>query len=74
MNKGIATSIVLLIGIAALSGCTTPLTNFEFAGDKDPVTVPQGPHTTVILDYWILSNKGGSFPNSFLIIECRNNC
>ena len=51
MNKGIITSIILLIVIATLSGCTFPFTDFEYAGDKDPVTVPQGTHNTVILDF-----------------------
>lgn len=50
MNKGIISSFILLIGIATLSGCTIPL-GFEYAGDKDPVTVPQGTHTTVLFDF-----------------------
>lgn len=34
-----------------MSGCTVPLVNFELAGAKDPVIVPQGTHTTLILDF-----------------------
>lgn len=39
--------------IATLSGCTSPLGNFEYVGDKDPVTVPKTTHTIVILDFKI---------------------
>ncbi|UCG03952.1 MAG: hypothetical protein JSW11_08185 [Candidatus Heimdallarchaeota archaeon] len=51
MHKKTTFSIILLVCIAALSGCTIPLEKFEYAGDKDPVTVPQGTHTKVILDF-----------------------
>jgi hypothetical protein len=51
LNKKTTFSVFLLISLAALSGCTIPFGDFEYAGDRDPVTVPQGTHTIVILDF-----------------------
>ncbi len=51
MTKKFTLSVILLMSIVFLSGCTVNLGNFEYAGDKDPVTVPKSTHTTVILDF-----------------------
>ncbi len=52
MKRKIILSIILLMSIVFLSGCTVPqLMNFEYTGDKDPVAVPKGTYTTVILDF-----------------------
>ncbi|MFX0123179.1 MAG: hypothetical protein ACFFAE_06035 [Candidatus Hodarchaeota archaeon] len=50
MVKKNALPMILLLSIIALSGCTVPGLDYEYTGDKDPVTVPQGTHTIVILD------------------------
>ncbi|MHA1946343.1 MAG: hypothetical protein ACXAC6_10140 [Candidatus Hodarchaeales archaeon] len=49
-NWRISFSIILLIMIYTFSGCTNIITNFEFAGEKDPVVVPISTHTILILD------------------------
>ncbi|MFX0210740.1 MAG: hypothetical protein ACFFDT_32475, partial [Candidatus Hodarchaeota archaeon] len=51
MNNRITLSLILIMVIATLSGCTIPLGDFEYIGDKDPVTVPKTTHMIVILDF-----------------------
>jgi len=53
MKKRIISITLLLISIIMISGCTIPGFNFEYVGDKDPVTVPQNSHTNIILEFSI---------------------
>ena len=45
---GLSFAIILLMFISSLSGCTELSSNFEIAGEKDPVTIPRSTHSEVI--------------------------
>ena len=54
MSKIYPLSVILFLSIILLSGCTAPsLTEltFEYAGAKDPVTIPKSTHTNIMLDF-----------------------
>ncbi|MFX1517536.1 MAG: hypothetical protein ACFFC6_14615 [Promethearchaeota archaeon] len=53
MKEKLTFSFILIIIIAGISGCTTPLGDFEYTGDKDPITVSKSTHTVVMLDFHV---------------------
>ncbi len=49
-NSRISITIIFLMILYSFSGCTELITNFELAGEKDPVTIAKSTHSILILD------------------------